>query len=156
MRKVKTKFKLSYITLILSLLSFLTVFLGFIKINDLTISGLDVVLARNIKYNSVSNAGIVFNFTYILAFILVLFSGIISLMEDKASLIIAMIFNAISVIFIILIPSNLSVKTVFGDNQLIKDVLPCMLSYGGIIMIVLISGCIILEGLRLQKLFKNK
>ena len=52
MRKAKTKFKLSYITLILSLLSFLTVFLGFIKINDLTISGLDVVLARNIKYNS--------------------------------------------------------------------------------------------------------
>ena len=84
MRKAKTKFKLSYITLILSLLSFLTVFLGFIKINDLTISGLDVVLARNIKYNSVSNAGIVFNFTYILAFILVLFSGIISLMKDKA------------------------------------------------------------------------
>ena len=155
MKKTKTKFKLCYITLVLSILAFLTVFLGFIKVDNLIINGLDVALARNIKYNSVSNANIVFNFTYILSFVLVLFSGVISLMEDKLSLIIAIIFNILAIIFVTLIPGNLAVKTIFGDNQLVKDVLSCTLAYGSIIMIVFLSISTIIEGYSLQKQFRK-
>lgn len=155
MKKTKIKFKLCYITLALSILALLTVFLGFIKVDNLIVSGLDVALARNIKYNSVSNASIVFNFTYILSFVLVIFSGIISLMEDKLSLIIAIIFNILALIFVVLIPGNLAVKTVFGDNQLVRDVLSCTLAYGSIIMIVLLSISIIIEVYSLQKLFRK-
>lgn len=151
---MKIKFKLLYIPFILGLLSFITMFLPYLNIGDVTVTGLDLAIGKSIPMG-LFKATLVFNFTYIAIFICVLFSSIILLMDDKISNIISSILFILAIVFTVLIPSNIKVNPMMGDVTYVKDSLDVSLSYGSILLIVFTSISLIINIYNLIKILKK-
>lgn len=151
---MKFKFKLLYIPFILGLLSFIMMFLPYLNVGDVTVTGLDLAIGKSIPMG-LFKATLVFNFTYIAIFICVLFSSIILLMDDKISNIISSILFILAIVFTVLIPSNIKVSPMMGDVTYVKDSLDVSLSYGSILLIVFTSISLIINIYNLIKILKK-
>lgn len=149
---------LDKIVFVLGILSLFTILFSFIRTdkNEIVFTGLDILFSRKVSSDYfVTNIQIEFNFIYIIIFILILFASIISLLEDRLSKIISLIMFILSIILIATIPNTIFIKSIIGNSQLLKESLGCNLTYGAIILIIIVSICVILNGYLLFKLLKK-